>query len=312
MNIVLIAGLKSGREIARYFLNNKNANLLKVYVLNDDIGKNVSDFVTFDDVVPKDKLVKVDKINNYLDDIKKLDCDLIFVVGWSQVLSEEILKCPKLGTIGFHPSKLPKDRGRSTLAWQIAEGYKKGCVSMFWIDSGIDSGDLIAQMEYDINYKDTIRDVLDKVYEICVDLVRTYYPIIYKGEIIKIKQNESEATYRRKRDKNDSIINWRRTSREIYNLIRAITHPYPGAITYYKGKEIVILGAEEYKEDIIYKNEEPGTILEIKLNKGIIVKTKYKSILIKKILIDNQIIQLNQMQKFICVGDKFVSEVDVI
>ncbi|HEY8362208.1 MAG TPA: methionyl-tRNA formyltransferase [Tissierellaceae bacterium] len=305
MNLILIAGLKSGREIAKYFLKDKNTNLLKVYVLKDELGTSIPDFVKFDDIIPGDKLKKVDNINNYAEEIKNMKPDLIVVVGWSQLLSEDIIKCAKIGAIGFHPSKLPKDRGRSTLAWQIVEGYEKGCVSMFWLDAGIDSGDIIGQMEYEITYYDTIRDVLDKVYSLCVDLIKTYYPMISKGNIIRIKQDESKATYRRKRGKEDSIINWNRTSREIYNLIRAITYPYPGAITYYNGTEITVLEAYEYDEPIYYEDIKPGTILEIKYNKGVLVKAKDKAILLKKIRINDEYIEVHDMQKIFNVGCNF-------
>lgn len=302
MKVVLIGGLRNGKNIAQYLNNDKNTDLLKVYVLKDELGKKISDFVTFDDVISKEKLVKVDKINNHEDDIKKLEPDIIFVVGWSQLVSDEIIKSAKIGVIGFHPAKLPKDRGRSVLAWQIAEGYTKGSVSMIWIDSGVDSGDIIGQMEYVISYNDTIKDVLDNVYELCLDLTKTYYPLIINNKIIKIKQDNTTATYRRKREKNDGIINWRRNSFEIYNLIRAITEPYPGAITYYNDKEFVILRAFEYNVDRIYDEEKEGTILEFKLNKGMIVKTKDSAILIEKIKLDDNYIWENELQNYFLLG----------
>jgi methionyl-tRNA formyltransferase len=304
MKVVLIGGMKNGKSIAEYLNNNKKVELLKVYVLKDELGKGVSDFVTFDDVVSKEKLIKVDKINNYEDEISELDADIIFVVGWSQLVSDKIIKSAKIGVIGFHPAKLPKDRGRSVLAWQIAEGYSNGSVSMIWIDSGVDTGDLIGQRDYFINYNDTIRDVLDKVYDLCLELTRTYFSFIINGNIIKIKQDDTKATYRGRRGKNDGIINWNNNSFEIYNLIRAITEPYPGAISYYNSKEFIVLKACEYKSDRIYDNESQGTILEFNLNQGMVVKTKDSALLIQEIKINDNYISKNELQKHFLLGDK--------
>lgn len=303
MRIVLIGGLKNGKLIAEYLNNHKKTQLQKVYVLKDDLAQKVSDYMFFDDVIPSDKLTKVEKINDHAEEIKALKPDLIFVVGWSQLISNEIINSARIGVIGFHPTKLPKDRGRSVLAWQIAEGYEKGCVSMFWIDSGIDSGEIIGQQEFDINYNDTIKDVLDKVYNICFDLTRTYYPLIVNGNVISIKQDENYATYRRKRGKEDGIINWNKNSREVYNLVRAITHPYPGASTFYKGKEIIVLEVEEQNICSEYRILKPGTILEVKLGKGTVIKCKDKAVLIKKIKIENEIILEHEMQTVLKLGD---------
>lgn len=303
MKVILIGGLKNGKMIAEYL--NKNTELLRVYVLKDELGKNISDFITFDDVIPSDKIKKIDKINNYEDEIIRLKPDIIFVVGWSQLVSDKIIASAKIGVIGFHPAKLPKDRGRSVLAWQIAEGYKEGCVSMIWIDKGIDSGNLIGQQSYSINYNDTIRDVLDKVYSICLDLVETYYPIIANGNMISIKQNDSVATYRRKRIKKDGVINWKNNSIEIYNLIRAITEPYPGANSYYKHEEVIILSATEFNIDDMYCLEKEGTILAFKLNKGMVVKTRDNGILIRKVKINDKYILVNELQNFFALGDMF-------
>ncbi|WP_027624879.1 methionyl-tRNA formyltransferase [Clostridium lundense] len=303
MKVVIIGGLNSGRRITEYLNNDNNTELLKVYVLKDDIGNQYSDFVTFDDIVSPEQLVKVDNINKYSEEINQLQPDIIFVVGWSQLINDKIINSAKIGVIGFHPSKLPKDRGRSVLAWQIAEGYKVGCVSMFWIDSGVDSGNIIAQKEFKIDYEYTIREVLDKVYDICVELVRIYYPVIMNGNIISISQDTKLATYRTKRGKKDGIINWKDSSTNIYNLIRAITFPYPGASTFYKGNELIVLEAKEKKCHDIYKNAIPGTILFIEHNKGIGIKTKDNIILIKKIMYKENGIMLEKVENSLKIGD---------
>ena len=306
MNVIIIAGLKNGRLITKYLLNNKNCNVLKVYVLKDEYKNKISDFVKFDDIVDKELLCKVNNINDYEEEIANFKADLIFVVGWSQLISKKIVSSAKIGVIGFHPSKLPKDRGRSVLAWQIVEGYEKGCVSMFWIDEGVDSGDIIGQQEYMINYTDTIRDVLDKVYQICLDLLKKYYPLIIEGKFIRIKQDENNATYRRKRNESDGKIDWSKDSRSIYNLIRAICEPYPGAFTLINGKKILVLEAEEIIYDSnYYCDSKEGTIIGYIPFKGIIIKCGINNLLIKKVKVENKYLIGKELVDFFKIGEKF-------
>lgn len=301
--IVLIAGLKNGRYIAEYFKNEKNTELARCYVLKDEKGKNVSDFLLFDDIVDAGRLTKVNNINDFEEEISIINPDYIFVVGWSQLISDKIIKSAKKGAIGFHPAKLPKDRGRSALAWQIAEGYKSGCVSMFFIDNGVDSGDIIGQEEYAIRYDDTIRNVLDNTYKICLNLTETYYPLLRKGLIEPVKQEAAKATYRRLRTQKDGVIDWNKTSYEIYNLIRAITLPYPGAVTCANGEVITVLSAEEVPLENDYSGCENGTIVEMRLDKGIVVKTRGNGILIKEIFIDGETVNISHLKDKFHLGD---------
>lgn len=304
MKVVVIAGLTNGRYIIEYLKNSKSTDLTKIFVLRDELGKNISDFVLFDDLVEKDVLVKVENINEHEEEISEINPDLIFVVGFSQLISKTIINSAKIGVIGFHPSKLPKDRGRSVLAWQISEGYTTGCVSMFWIDEGIDSGDIIGQKDFKIEYEDTIRDVLDKVYDTCLELTKTYYPLILKNHIIRIKQDDSQATYRRKRVKEDGIIKWNSSSNNIYNLIRAITEPYPGAIAFYDDQEIIVLEAEEWKLNGEYKRVLAGTIIGFLLDRGMIVKAKDEAVLIKKVKIGDRYISRNELANYFRINER--------
>lgn len=306
ISVVLIAGLQNGRLIARYLKNNKNIALKKVYVLKDKYSLNISDFAFFDDLFNKNTLEKISKINDYANEIESLSPDVIIVVGWSQILCEKIINSARIATIGFHPSELPKDRGRSVLAWQLSEGYEFGAVSMFCIDKGIDSGPIIAQEKFKIFPDDTIRNVLDKVYTICLNLTRTYLPLFIDGVICPIEQQAKLATYRRLRIKEDALITWNRRSRELYNLIRAVTLPYPCAYTLYNELEILIISAKLYDVDSCYDNIVPGTVLEIKLYQGVVVKTGDSALLIKEMSLREGVSNIN-LYRIIAVGEKFHS-----
>jgi len=300
MRVVFIGGLPHGREILKTLLDNKQTELLKAFVLKDDCSVKVPDFVKFDDILTDTRLTKVSRIGDHAEQIIVLKPDIIVVVGWSQLISQAVIDSAKVGVIGFHPAKLPKDRGRSVLAWQISEGYTKGAVTMFWIDEGVDSGDIIAQEEYDIEYEDTIREVLDKVYSISAKLFKTGYPIIASGIRAGTLQDHSQATYRSLRTKENGEIKWDSSSREIYNLVRAISHPYPGAHTFYKGIElkiIKVLEAPLVQEQ--YAGIRPGTIIDVMYDGRVTVKTGDNAVIIKDFIPGDKEVYADKLKNII-------------
>jgi methionyl-tRNA formyltransferase len=286
--VILIAALENGRIAARYFLKlheEEKIELLKVYTYEDDIVPNKDMFAKFDDIIPSNILKKVAHINRCVCEIRELDPDFTFVVGWSQLLSKDIIKASKKGVIGFHTSKLPKDRGRSTLAWQIVEGYKETALTMFYLDEGIDNGDIIAQEMIKINSTDYISDVLSKVNKATYNLLSTYFPLLITDKAPRIRQQEELATYRRLRTDEDSCINWNDTAENIYNLIRAVAFPYPKAWTLYRGETIKINKATivNFLPSTLYIFEEPGVVLGNIKGFEYLVKTKDGIIAIKEI-----------------------------
>ncbi len=276
VKVIVIGALENGKIVIDYLSKRPEIDLLKVYTYKDGVALAKPLGVLFDDVVPQNILVKVDHINEHEEEIKSLNPDLIFIVGWSQLINPKIITASKKGTIGFHPAKLPKDRGRSVLAWQIAEDYPETALTMFYIDEGIDSGDIIAQENIKISFEDYILDILKKVNEATYNLLAAYFPLLLQGKAPRIKQDSSKATYRRLRTDKDSFINWYKNTKDIYNLIRAVAYPYPKAWTIYKGKRVKINKAApiNFLEETLYKFEKPGTILGHLKNLGYLVKTK--------------------------------------
>ena len=167
-----------------------------------------------------------------------------------------------MGTIGFHPSKLPHNRGRAVLAWQIEEGYTDTALTMFYYNSLPDAGDIIAQHEINIHENDYIDDVLGKIDCATRNLIHAYFPLIRRGVAPRSPQDWNVGLFRRRRGEADSMINWDRPAVEIYNKIRAISRPYPGAIADLDGKRLKI-----WRADMIEGNEcsvEPGNVVSRK------------------------------------------------
>ena len=127
IKVAFIGGLENGYIVYNYLKSNRFIDLKIVITYNDQCEK------PNHKIFPNEKnIIKSNSANSHVEFLKKFNLDIIFVAGWSELLHESLVNLPKIGTIGFHPSKLPMDRGRSVLAWQIAEGYTSSALTMFF------------------------------------------------------------------------------------------------------------------------------------------------------------------------------------
>lgn len=273
MKIIFIGGLVNGKLIVEHILKNKEISLPLIFT--HPLNFKIQSYDNFNKFTKKTKIIRNINVNKHYRQIKSINPDLIIVAGWSWLISEKILKLPRLGTVGFHPSLLPKDRGRSVLAWQIEEGYTETALSMFYITKGVDDGDIIAQNKIKILKSDTIKNILNKCNIETSKQIKKYLQLILKGQAPRRKQNKKLSTYRPLRTDENSIIDWNKNKKFIYNKIRAISDPYPGAFFINKRRRIYV------KKGIIVNNK---VILKIahKYNSGEIVKLyNYKDCIIK-------------------------------
>ena len=225
--VILIGATPSGSRVLKDLGRNKDVEvqLVVTYPSEHKITRNTNIISTPLDV-PIYRETDANRLTKIID---KLNPDFILVVGWSYMLKPALLATAKKGAIGFHPSRLPADKGRSALAWQISEGYKESSVTMFYLDGKPDEGDIIAQESFSISDDDYVEDVLEKVECIIPALVARYLPLLINDNAPRTPQKPGSGNYRRLRTDSDSKINWNQGVREIYNHIRAISHPYPGA-----------------------------------------------------------------------------------
>lgn len=211
--------------------------------LDESASNNVSDYYPLHQIAEKYEVpvLKFKKINekSVQEAIKSIMPDFIFVIGFSQIISSELLALAQEYAIGFHPTALPKYRGRAAIPWQILLGESESMISVFRLDEEMDSGDIIYQSPYSIEARDYARDVYNKI---CIALscaLKECVPQIYNHSVKFIKQNHEEATYLLARRPEDGKINWNLTGREIETLIRATSKPYPGAFAYYKNSKVI-------------------------------------------------------------------------
>lgn len=219
-----------------------------------------------------------DNINNTETEnwIKKKEPELGLCLGWSQIIKDNILQIPQKGFVGFHPAELPKNRGRHPIIWALVLGLEQTASTFFFIDKGVDSGKLISQEIVPISYGDNASTLYDKITAIALNQMQDFIPKLKNGSIKPVPQDETSANSWRKRGRQDGLVDFRMNSYAIYNLVRALTHPYVGAHVIYKGQEIKIWKVEE--ADCSSKNIEPGAILDVFDNGNILVKTYDKAI----------------------------------
>ena len=204
--------------------------------------------------------------------IRSVQPDIIFCFGWSSLIKKELLDLAPMGVVGYHPSKLPQNRGRHPLIWALVLGLKQSASTFFFMEEGADDGDILSQEEFDILYTDDANIVYNKVIEIGVKQIEEFVPQLENNRYKRVKQDDSLANSWRKRGPLDGIIDFRMSSCAIYNLVRALTKPYIGASLMYKNREIKIWEVEEIKLPIDNINIEYGMVMDIMDNK-ILVKS---------------------------------------
>ena len=149
------------------------------------------------------------------------------------------------------------------MVWQLLLGVQQSKCSLFLIDEGMDSGDILGQEEYVLSEEDYAMDAQIKVEEALGRLAEKVLLQIKNGTIKPIKQNEEEATYLLVRRPEDGLINWKDATKDIHRLIRAVSNPYPGAYSLYDGLHKIII----WKAEILKNNKYigiPGQICEIR------------------------------------------------
>lgn len=203
--------------------------------------------------------------------------DIIITCAYGQIIPNELIETPKYGAINVHASLLPKLRGGAPIHHAIIDGYKKTGITIMYMSSKMDAGDIISQKEITINEKENVGTLHDKLSKIGTELLKETLPLIFEQKNERIKQNEEEVTFGYNITREDEKIDFNKTADEVYNQIRGL-NPFPLAYAILNEKEIKIIEAN-INERAIGKT---GEITEITKN-SIIVKCKDKSIEITKI-----------------------------
>ena len=197
--------------------------------------------------------------------IDKTKPDVIYCFGWSQLLERKVLSAVPLGCIGYHPALLPYNRGRHPIIWALVLGLKRTGSSFFKMDEGADTGDILSQRVVPISEDDDATSLYEHLKTVAKEQVQDINEMVSKGLLVVNSQKPGFGNTWRKRSKNDGRIDFRMSSMNIRNLVRALRPPYPGAFVLYRGAEYVIGKVEssiEINEEAQFA--EPGKILALK------------------------------------------------
>ena len=169
---------------------------------------------------------------------RRLEPDVIFAFGWSQLLRPALLALGPV--VGSHPALLPRDRGRHPITWAFVDGLEESGLTFLWLDEGPDSGDILWQRAFAIGPDDDAADVYATVEALGREAIREFLPQLRDGTAPRRPQDEESATYRRKRTDDDRWIDWRWLARRIHNLVRGLARPYVGALTRCDGQDVLV------------------------------------------------------------------------
>jgi len=197
------------------------------------------------------------KDKSWADTIRSLSPDIIFSFYYRNMIPNDILEIPRTGAFNLHGSLLPKFRGRVPVNWVLVAGEKKTGLTLHYMVEKPDAGDIVAQLEVKIAFEDTAYTLFMKMADAARVLMKEILPQ-FRDNTFKSAPQVGPSSYFGGRKPEDGLIPWDKDAMSIYNLIRAVTHPYPGAFTWLDGKKLFIWKA--YPEDTIYDGV-PGMIV---------------------------------------------------
>ncbi len=201
-----------------------------------------------------------DNINHplWVDRIRELAPDIIFSFYYRSMVGPEILQIPANGCLNLHGSLLPKYRGRCPVNWALVNGEDETGVTLHYMTPQPDNGDIVAQQRIAITPEDTALILHGKLTATAGKLLDTTLPGLLAGQITRIPQDHSQASYFGGRKPADGVINWQQSAEQIYNLIRAVTRPYPGAFSYLGNQKVLLWSVTPVEGDTA---QQPGMVL---------------------------------------------------
>lgn len=220
-----------------------------IITMPHDRAQKISAFKSFDDLgarfgVPVYHEAKVNE-PHVIQLMRQFEPEIIYVIGWPRLVKREILDMPSRGCVGIHSSLLPKFRGGAPVNWGLIHGASQWGVTLMYLEDGPDVGDIIAQEAFSVDQEDDVKSLYEKATEASIRMLTEMVPRFASGSAPRLPQNHNEATLFFQRKPHEGVIDWGRSSQELYNWVRALTHPYPGAFTYLPdGRKMVVWRSE--------------------------------------------------------------------
>ena len=210
---------------------------------------------------------KVKKNEEFINEIKSLNPDIICVVAYGKILPKEILDIPQYGCINVHASLLPKYRGASPIQWAVIDGCEYSGVTTMKMDEGLDTGDILMVEKVKLDAKETGGSLFDRLSDVGAHLLVKTLEGLEAGTITPVKQDDSESTYVKMLHKSFGKMDFNKSAAELERLIRGL-NPWPSAFTYIDGKMLKIWDADVADNISEVQTEEvkPGQVVTVGKN----------------------------------------------
>ncbi|MCD8123291.1 MAG: methionyl-tRNA formyltransferase [Clostridiales bacterium] len=197
----------------------------------------------------------------FIREMEALAPDVMVVIAFGQILSQDLLDVPRYGCVNIHASLLPKYRGASPIQWAVLNGDEETGVTTMQMAAGMDTGDILETVTVRLDPKETGGSLFDRLSQLEGNLILSTLERMEQGTIVPQPQNDAEATYVKKIPKTMGEIDWSSDASSIERLVRGL-NPWPSAYTHVGGKMLKIWEADVLPEDASANIVEPGTVLE--------------------------------------------------
>jgi UDP-4-amino-4-deoxy-L-arabinose formyltransferase/UDP-glucuronic acid dehydrogenase (UDP-4-keto-hexauronic acid decarboxylating) len=213
--------------------------------------------------------------------LKALSPDLLLSVWYRRLLGADLLALPRIAALNLHGSLLPAYRGRAPVNWVLVNGERVTGVTLHHMNLEADAGDIVAQEPIEITPDDTAFTLYKRMIKVGVELLLESYPAVIAGSAPRIPQDHTRATIFPRRRPEDGRVQWGWPTERIANMIRAVTHPYPGAFVGDEHRCLYLWAGSVRSGDRM--SAQPGTLLEILPSEGMTVATGCGTLLLSRI-----------------------------
>lgn len=272
MNVALIGSVSSSWHALRGLITG-GVEVTGVLGLDPSASTGVSDYRNLREAaaaanIPYRSFRKVSEEAS-LDFVRAHPADLLFVIGLSQLIPDSMFSLARAGLVGFHPTALPRGRGRAPVAWTILLN-QPAAANLFFLTSEADAGDLIDRRPVELLPDDYAQDLIDRTNVVLESMIIGIAPSIKAGRLLRWPQDHAQATWYAKRTPEDGRIDWAESADSIYRLVRAASRPYPGAFTTLAEHHLHIWRAAPHHREDHFGTI--GQIVRIDAQRGLLVQ----------------------------------------
>lgn len=252
MRAIIVGAVESTRIAVRSVARADGWTLAAVVTLPPDRAARHSDFVdlTEDTAGAGAILIHAPDSNAaaIVEAVAELAADVVFVIGWSQICRAPFRAAAAGQVIGYHPAPLPRLRGRGVIPWTILLEESITAGTLFWIDDGVDSGDILAQHFLHVARDETAASLYARQLAVLETMLNGVLVALAAGTATRTAQDERFATWAARRVPDDGLIDWRQPAGSIDRLVRAVGRPYPGAFTSAQGERLTVWRGEVWSD----------------------------------------------------------------